>query len=128
MGISFFHLLLLCSSPSCLLDSSSESSIMMKVILIAIAIACASAFPLEEENDFGKECLDIQHSCMAAATSKLERVQCWMQFGLCVATHGMKCYTKCIPPMKQCIEDAQHDFMKVLRCGADYIECVTTCE
>merc|ERR1712168_122919 len=110
-------------------NNNNNNIKMMKVFFLALAcIAAVSAIPLEESNDFAKECLDIQKACMEAAGSKLERVQCWMQFGLCVATHGMKCYTKCIPPMKDCIDAAQHDFLKVLRCGADYIKCVTSCE
>merc|ERR1711931_252516 len=116
-------------SPPFVQVQQPTTTTMMKVIFFALAcIAAASAIPLDESNDFAKECLDIQGACMEAAGSKLERVQCWMQFGLCVATHGMKCYTKCIPPMKECIDAAQHDFLKVLRCGADYIKCVTSCE
>merc|ERR1711973_36627 len=102
----------------------------MKILLVALfCFSAALATPeLTPDNDFGKECIDIQRNCMASASSALERGQCWVQFGLCIATHGMKCYKTCIPPMQECIAAAGHDFMKTLACGADYIKCVTHCE
>merc|ERR1712060_790323 len=88
--------------------------VIMKIILVALFwFSAALATPeLTPDNDFGKECIDIQRNCMAAASSALERGQCWVQFGLCIATHGMKCYKTCIPPMQECIQAAGHDFMK----------------
>merc|ERR1712156_350174 len=81
------------STSSSSLIEISTNFIMMKLFVFALVVVAAMANPIEEENDFAKECLDIKDTCMAAAKDKLERAQCWMQFGLCVATHGMKCYT-----------------------------------
>merc|ERR1739848_691683 len=108
----------------------SLNVVVMKVFLVALfcftaALANPLSEPAPEDNDLFKECIEIQQSCMAAATSPLEKAQCYVQFGLCIATHGMKCYKTCIPPMQECIQAAGHDFMKTLACGADYIKCHT---
>merc|ERR1711931_292870 len=105
-------------------------NVVMKVFLVALfcftaAMANPLSEPAPEDNDLFKECIDIQQSCMAAASSPLEKAQCYVQFGLCIATHGMKCYKTCIPPMQECIQAAGHDFMKTLACGADYQNWIT---
>merc|ERR1711993_92883 len=126
--------LLCCSQRSSFVVWNSHLIIIiMKVFLVALfCISAVLASPVDQltidDNDFAHECIEIQKTCIGAATSKFEKFQCWAQFGLCVATHGMKCYKVCIPPMQQCMSEAGRDFMKVIACGADYIKCVTHCE
>merc|ERR1711993_213785 len=76
----------------------------------------------------GQECVEIQKTCIGAATTGVQKIQCWVQFGLCFGGKLLGCYKKCVPPLKDCQISAGRDWIKIFQCGADYIKCVTqTC-
>merc|ERR1712212_530008 len=81
---------------------------------------------LTSENIIGQECIDMQKTCMSTADNPIQKIQCWVQFGLCMATSASKCIQQCVPPLKECKEAAGRDWLKNFQCAAAYIKCVTT--
>merc|ERR1712076_12187 len=73
----------------------------------------------------GQECIEIQKTCLAAATTGIQKVQCWVQFGVCFGSRLLGCYKKCVPPLQECQATAGKDWIKIFQCGAAYIKCVT---
>merc|ERR1712126_46581 len=74
----------------------------------------------------GQECIDINKECLGLATTWGQKLQCWVQFGICLGGKVLGCYKKCFPPLKTCKAAAGRDWLKNFQCAAAYIKCVTT--
>merc|ERR1711955_7848 len=114
-----------------------SSSINMKVLFCLVAVlALGYAQPppadifdeialMNPEYVMGQECIEIQKTCLGAATTGIQKIQCWVQFGVCFGSRLLGCYKKCVPPLQECQATAGKDWIKIFQCGAAYIKCVT---
>merc|ERR1712002_105240 len=79
---------------------------------------------MNPEYQVGQECIKIQKDCLGMATTGIQKIQCWVQFGLCMGGSVKTCAASCIPPFQECRASAGRDWLKNFQCAATYIKCI----
>merc|ERR1711955_187355 len=74
-------------------------TLIMKLFIVALLFTVAFAAPFDDESVYdeaarlnpeyfiGQECIDLNNQCQQLATTAGQKIQCWVQFGLCLGTN-----------------------------------------
>merc|ERR1712002_34261 len=68
-------------------------------------------------------CQELYQECSAAASGIVQRGQCVVQLGLCLAAKLVTCSKDCIAPMLLCKAKALGSFQKLLQCNIAFVKC-----
>merc|ERR1711955_66525 len=81
-------------------------TLIMKLFIVALLFTVAFAAPFDDESVYdeaarlnpeyfiGQECIDLNKQCQELATTAGQKIQCWVQFGLCLGGRILGCYKK----------------------------------